>query len=193
MINCIYSSPLDASPICWPSPLPCTQRSIAMSLHFPSCLPPVSSALCLSTASHKSAFSFSSWHNDRSPPPPKAKHSHCWRVQPRQFPLHCNCSQLRALISWHVWGRQGHPHRDSLSKQMGLQGFPQQEKFGSSHSCPNPAHVVPGRRDRLCVWFTVSVPRRITLMHFSTYSCLKKLTLLSLQASFYPRFYDPRW
>ena len=149
---------------------------------FPILLLPSRVALCLSTASHKSAAFFSSWKNDRSPPPSKAEDSHCWRLLPHQFPLCCSGSQHQPFISSHAWDRQGRPCCDGFSEHVGLQRFPQQGEFGCSHSCPDPEHVVLGCRGRLCIWFTMSVPRWITLMRFLQ-TLLFKETYASVSAS----------
>lgn len=54
---------------------------------FPLPLRPARAALCLSTASHKSASSLSSRQSDRSPPPPKAETPRCRGALPHRFPL----------------------------------------------------------------------------------------------------------
>lgn len=98
----------------------------------PVLLLPARAALCLSTASHKSAPSFSSQQDNRNPPPPKAEVSHCWPVLPHLSPLCCNCSQNQAFPSLPTQVRLGCPHR-GFSGHMGSRAFPSRR---------NPALVV---------------------------------------------------
>lgn len=115
---------------------------------FPLPLCPARAALCLSTASHKSASSLSSRQSDRSPPPPKAENPRCRGALPHRFPLALPLFPAPGFDFVTRTGQAGpFPTGRALAS---TRGFPRQEEFGSSHGCPGPAHVVPGWRDTSC-------------------------------------------
>lgn len=159
----------------------------------PVLLLPARTVLCLSTASHKSPASFSSWQEDRSPPAPKAENSHCLRVLPHWFSLCSNCSQNQAFISSPAQDRHGCAHGEGFNEHMGSRDFLSWSSLaaqilpmvswegGAAHP-----HNSPWVCWEELHWWT-----------FSSLCSLKKLCLfkelLSLQASLYPEFYNHRW